>query len=151
VIAFCILALFVPTIVYSKVPKTKTNPKIIENIYKEISWKPAKLSSFPTGTYQTTTKAVIVPQRASTQATRPLEVSEQEAKMFIYLKESGNRPNAINASSGACGLGQALPCSKMNCSLSDYACQDAFFTRYMKARYGTWNNAKAFWLRMHWW
>ena len=74
-----------------------------------------------------------------------------DAKMFIYMRESGNRPNAINASSGACGLGQALPCSKMPCSLSDYACQDAFFTSYMQARYGTWENARAFWLAHHWW
>ena len=146
-IAFCILAIIVPAIVYSKVPKTKIDTKIIENIYKEINWKPAKLSSFPTGTYQKTTKAVIVPQRASTQATG----TEQEAKMFVYYHESGNRTNAINASSGACGLGQALPCSKMNCSLSDYACQDAFFTRYMKARYGTWQQAKSFWLQHGWW
>jgi hypothetical protein len=74
-----------------------------------------------------------------------------DAKMFIYMKESGNRPSAINRSSGACGLGQALPCSKMPCSLSDYACQDAFFTRYMQARYGTWENARAFWLSHRWW
>lgn len=74
-----------------------------------------------------------------------------DAKSFIYMHESGNRPNAINASSGACGLGQALPCSKMGCSLSDYACQDAWFTSYMQARYGTWENAMAFWIAHKWW
>lgn len=78
-------------------------------------------------------------------------VDSNSAKMFIYMKESGNRTNAINKSSGACGLGQALPCSKMGCSLTDYACQDAFFTRYMLARYGSWENAQAFWLAHHWW
>lgn len=145
--AFCIIALFVPTLVYSKT-ETKTNTKTIENIYKEINWKPAKLGSFPTGTYETPIKTINAPQRASTQATGG---TEWDAKMFIYYHESGNRPNAINASSGACGLGQALPCSKMNCSLSDYACQDAFFTRYMLARYGTWQNAKSFWLQHRWW
>tara|TARA_R110000868_G_scaffold393078_1_gene663994 strand:+ start:275 stop:658 length:384 start_codon:yes stop_codon:yes gene_type:complete len=74
-----------------------------------------------------------------------------DAKMFIYLKESGNNPSAINKSSGACGLGQALPCSKMPCSLTDYNCQDHFFTAYMQNRYGTWENAKAFWLSHNWW
>lgn len=74
-----------------------------------------------------------------------------DAKMFIYMKESGNNPNSINKSSGACGLGQALPCSKMGCALGDYACQDAFFTRYMLNRYGSWENAKAFWLQHLWW
>lgn len=79
------------------------------------------------------------------------QADNSDAKMFIYMKESGNRTNAINASSGACGLGQALPCSKMPCSLSDYACQDAFFTKYMQNRYGSWENAKAFWLAHRWW
>lgn len=74
-----------------------------------------------------------------------------DAKTFIYMKESGNRPDAINKSSGACGLGQALPCSKMPCTLTDYACQDAFFTKYMQNRYGTWENAKSFWLAHRWW
>lgn len=77
--------------------------------------------------------------------------SEAEAKMWIYMHESGNNPNAVNKSSGACGLAQALPCSKMACSLGDYACQDAWATQYMKARYGTWLNAKAFWLSHKWW
>lgn len=77
--------------------------------------------------------------------------SSSEAKAFIYQKESGNNPAAINKSSGACGLGQALPCSKMPCSLSDYACQDQFFTSYMQNRYGSWENAKAFWLSHKWW
>lgn len=74
-----------------------------------------------------------------------------DAKAFIYAKESGNNPGAINRSSGACGLGQALPCSKMPCSLSDYACQDTFFTQYMLDRYGTWENARAFWNLHRWW
>lgn len=78
-------------------------------------------------------------------------IPEDAAKAYIYMKESGNNPGAINRSSGACGLGQALPCSKMGCSLSDYACQDAWFTQYMKNRYGTWNNAKAFWDSHKWW
>lgn len=76
-----------------------------------------------------------------------------DAKSFIYFKESGNRPTAVNASSGACGIGQALPCSKLKnvCPDMDYACQDQFFTKYMQNRYGTWENAKAFWLKNKWW
>lgn len=77
--------------------------------------------------------------------------SEYEAKMFIYKKESGNNPSAINPSSGACGLGQALPCSKLKCGLKDYECQDKWFTNYMKERYGTWQKAKAFWLAHRYW
>lgn len=77
--------------------------------------------------------------------------SPDQDKAFIYAKESGNNPAAINHYSGACGLGQALPCSKMPCTLTDYACQDQFFTGYMLNRYGSWANAKAFWLTNRWW
>lgn len=73
------------------------------------------------------------------------------AKACIYQKESGNNPGAINKSSGACGLGQAWPCSKMKCSLTDYACQDAYFTNYAVNRYGSWGKAWAFWQQKHWW
>lgn len=73
-----------------------------------------------------------------------------DAKAFIYQKESGNNPAAVN-SIGCRGLGQACPGSKLPCSNSDYACQDAWFTNYMLQRYGSWEAAKAFWLQNHWW
>lgn len=69
---------------------------------------------------------------------------------FIYSHESGCRTNAVNPI-GACGVGQALPCSKMGCSLSDYACQDRFFTNYALSVYGSWANAYAHWLAHSWW
>ncbi len=94
-------------------------------------------------------KVVQTPAPAQIAITAPADTSD--AKLFIYNKESGNNPNSINRSSGACGLGQALPCSKMGCALGDYACQDAFFTKYAINRYGSWENAKAFWLSHHWW
>jgi hypothetical protein len=71
-------------------------------------------------------------------------------KQFIYQHESGCRTDAVNPI-GACGLGQALPCSKMGCSLSDWACQDTFFTNYANATYGGWAGAYAFWLAHSWW
>ena len=76
-----------------------------------------------------------------------------DAKSCIYQKESGNNPSSINRSSGACGLGQAWPCSKLrlSCSLTDYECQDAFFTKYAIDRYGSWDNAWSFWQQHSWW
>ncbi len=91
------------------------------------------------------------PQQPTVAAAAPAPVSSNEAKAFIYQKESGNRTDAINPGSGACGLGQALPCSKLPCSLSDYACQDAWFTNYAMQRYGSWENARAFWQANKWW
>lgn len=86
--------------------------------------------------------------------------SGNSAKAWIYEHESGNIPCKINGGAVdcsyqgglACGLGQALPCSKLTsvCSLSNYACQDEWFTQYM-ARYGSWEAAKSFWLANHYW
>lgn len=90
-------------------------------------------------------------QRVVQTAVPVVNAAGSDAKAFIYARESGNNPGAVNASSGACGLGQALPCSKMPCSLSDYACQDNFFTGYMLSRYGSWDNARSFWLAHSWW
>ena len=94
--------------------------------------------------------SVIAPTAHASAQTAPIAATS-DAKAFIYAKESGNNPGAINPSSGACGLGQALPCSKMPCSLSDYACQDQYFESYMLSRYGSWSAAQAFWLSHHWW
>ncbi len=69
-----------------------------------------------------------------------------EAKAYIYQHESGNNPASVNRSSGACGLGQAWPCSKLPCSLSDYVCEDNWFTNYMLERYGSWEIAYQYWL-----
>lgn len=87
--------------------------------------------------------------------TPPAVTGEEDAKAFIYQHESGNSPCKINGGAIdcnynghlACGIGQALPCQKLTavCLLSDYNCQDQWFTNYMKERYGTWAKAKEFW------
>lgn len=117
--------------------------KQIEKLNKELKEKDKQLQA------KAATKRVYAAEEPRKAVVYP--VSENAAKAFIYSHESGNNPGAINSSSGACGLGQALPCSKMPCSLSDYACQDAFFTQYIKSRYGTWANARAFWIANQWW
>jgi hypothetical protein len=87
------------------------------------------------------------PPPAPYEAIEPIIVASTEAedKAFIYFKESSNRTDNINPTSGACGLGQALPCSKLPCSFNDYDCQDEWFTEYMQERYGSWARAKAYW------
>lgn len=97
--------------------------------------------------YQT---EAITPQEAPETVTAPI-ISEQEAKQYIYYKESTNNQYAINKNSGACGLGQALPCSKMGCDLSDYQCQDNWFTNYCLQRYGSWAAAMNWHKQNNWW
>jgi len=63
--------------------------------------------------------------------------------MELIRRESGCNPNAVNPSSGACGVAQELPCGKSGCSLGDGACQVAWMKRYVEARYGSWAGAIA--------
>lgn len=68
-----------------------------------------------------------------------------ESMRNIIKNESGFNPEAKNPKSGACGLGQANPCSKMKCSLTDVSCQTKWVINYIKTRYGNPNNAWNFW------
>lgn len=62
----------------------------------------------------------------------------------LIRRESNCNPNAVNPSSGACGIGQELPCGKSGCKLGDGACQVAWMKRYVTSRYGSFANAIAF-------
>lgn len=68
----------------------------------------------------------------------------------IVSRESGWNPNAVNASSGACGLAQALPCSKMGPNWSDPVVALKWQYNYVNARYGGYPQAVAFWNANHW-
>lgn len=77
-------------------------------------------------------------------------VTGNDAKAFIYTRESGNNPNATNPN-GCYGLGQDCNGVLRNQCGADYACQDAYFERYAANRYGGWDGAKAFWDTHGWW
>ncbi len=66
--------------------------------------------------------------------------------LWLVGKESGCRPGAVNRSSGACGIPQALPCSKLPCPLdaTGAVCQLKWMENYVKNRYGSWAKARAF-------
>lgn len=66
------------------------------------------------------------------------------AAELIYRESSFNEL-AVNPSSGACGLAQALPCSKMKCNLSDIDCQLNWIKQYTDERYGDAEHALWFW------
>lgn len=80
------------------------------------------------------------------------EFGEDQIEAFdqIVIHESGWDPKAVNPNGGACGLFQALPCSKMGGT--DLEDQIGFGFNYIKNRYGTPNRAWAFWQRQspHW-
>ena len=70
---------------------------------------------------------------------------------YIVSRESGWNPNATNKSSGACGLVQALPCSKVPGNGYNPVDNLRWGTGYATGRYGSWAGAYAFWTRNHWW
>ncbi|MBO9625623.1 MAG: transglycosylase SLT domain-containing protein [Microbacterium sp.] len=70
---------------------------------------------------------------------------------YIVSKESGWNPNATNRSSGACGLVQALPCSKVPGNGYDPVDNLRWGSGYANGRYGGWAGAYAFWTKNHWW
>ncbi|QYM75907.1 transglycosylase SLT domain-containing protein [Leucobacter luti] len=70
---------------------------------------------------------------------------------YIASRESTWNPNATNASSGACGLIQAYPCSKVPGNGYDPVDNLRWATGYATDRYGSWAAAYAFWTANHWW
>lgn len=73
---------------------------------------------------------------------------------WIINHESGWRVNATNPSSGAYGLGQALPGNKMASAGKDWRTnpitQLKWMYSYVKGRYGNASNAKHFWQTHNW-
>ena len=71
---------------------------------------------------------------------------------YIVSRESSWNPNATNPGSGACGLVQALPCSKVGGAGGyDPVANLQWGNGYAVGRYGSWANAYAFWVNNHWW
>ncbi|MCW7943639.1 hypothetical protein AAW14_16660 [Streptomyces hygroscopicus] len=82
------------------------------------------------------------------------DATQFEAFNKIVSHESGWNPSATNASSGAYGLVQALPGSKMASAGSDWktnpATQIKWGLDYMNSRYGSPAAAWNFWSTHHW-
>lgn len=69
---------------------------------------------------------------------------------FMVARESTWNPNALNKSSGACGLAQALPCSKLGPNWNNPVVALNWMNSYANGRYGSWENAYNFWQKNHW-
>ncbi len=70
---------------------------------------------------------------------------------YVVSRESGWNPNATNSSSGACGLVQAYPCSKVPGNGYDPIDNLRWANGYATGRYGSWEGAVNFWKNNHWW
>ena len=87
---------------------------------------------------------------------RAAGVSEADLHVALTLiyRESGCRFDATNAGSGAYGIPQALPGSKMASVGADWqtnpVTQIRWMIGYVTGRYGGWSQAWSFWQSRHW-
>ena len=79
------------------------------------------------------------------------EGAEWSALVTLINNESGWRPHVINEI-GACGLFQALPCSKLGAPVENISNQAAWGLRYIRDRYGSPSSALSQWYSRspHW-
>lgn len=76
--------------------------------------------------------------------------SQWEYADYIVSRESSWNPNAVNTSSGACSLAQALPCSKIPGDWRDPVNALRWQHQYVTSRYGGYQQAYEFWVNNHW-
>jgi hypothetical protein len=137
--------------------------KVSENYETPIFKAPEPYQALPT---QVLTPVVKTSYRASTQATTPM--NESQAKQWIISKEGWI--TSVNKSSYACGKPQSNPCDKLLDFAGVYhsetvkpwnytyaeavalisqvpeSVQDAWMDDYVMNRYGSYTNARSFWL-----
>lgn len=103
---------------------------------------PAPAVTVPTGTIQT---------YAQTRSDQIFGAGHFSALVSLWNHESGWNYKAYNASSGACGIPQALPCSKGGANFrNDPYKQVEWGLNYIRSRYGNPTNALKFWNSHRW-
>jgi hypothetical protein len=102
-------------------------------------------------------KKVVISPRAEIHSQKRPEIAQKLLAKFgepeileLISRESGLNPQAINPSSGACGLFQAYPCSKLPCSLDDVDGQIEWGYKYIINRYGSAKQALEFHNQKNW-
>lgn len=77
-------------------------------------------------------------------------ITDPDTAYILIMKESSCNPNAVNKSSGACGIGQQLPCGKWEHQWNDPVGAMIDMQKYVFNRYGSWDNALKFHLAHNW-
>lgn len=137
-----------------EIERTELSSKIIKEPVNKIVQIQTKITS-RSGSRLGSGSALVYQQYAAT-ACRSYGWSETDVECLISLwnKESGWNPYAYNASSGAYGIPQALPGSKMASKGSDYLTnyqtQINWGLSYINSRYGNPQNAWSHWQSRGW-
>ena len=86
-------------------------------------------------------------------SSEPAKKANLPAALDLIYHESGCRVDAANPS-GAYGIPQALPGSKMSAYGADWETnpitQIKWMAHYVASRYGGWNQAMDYWWKHHW-
>jgi hypothetical protein len=105
------------------------------------------------GAFTATAEASTVSQAQSYARSR-VSYHQYRCLLPLWTRESSWRWNARNPSSGAYGIPQSYPASKMRSAGADwrtnYKTQIRWGVSYVNHRYGSPCNAWAFWQRHHW-
>lgn len=132
----------------------------LEVINTNIPRKQKKAKKVLKTTKKTTTKKVVKKVKTASYSEYQKYAAEygnynqEQMNCLINLwnRESGWNPNSYNKKSGACGIPQALPCSKISKSegSNDWKAQIRWGVKYINARYktpcGAWNH----FTKKHW-
>lgn len=138
-----------------------------EELQKQVSLKQQRVaeqnrlaqaaqSAQRTATATATASAAVGGSHADWMAAAGIAPSDYQAVEYIISHESGWRHTVWNGTgSGAYGLCQSLPASKMASAGSDYMTNPVTQLRwcdgYAKQRYGGWWGAYNFWVKNKWW
>lgn len=128
--------------IYYATPSATPSPKLKSAIVKPVEAKENRVyTNYSKKTHYATILAGI-----------KTRFTNWEDAADLIAKEGMFDPAAINPTSGACGLGQALPCSKMKCALAPKGidCQLDWIKDYVADRYGTVTNALNFRISNGW-
>ncbi len=87
-------------------------------------------------------RPVVTPSGSCGEWLQQAGVTDKANAYTLIMRESGCNVNAVNKSSGACGIPQALPCSKLGGTMDPVA-QIMWMQNYVFSRYGSWANAVA--------
>lgn len=131
--------------------KKENGIEVSRIVLEEVIIKPASKQTVIVGAKKVASAGANVSAQAKElMAQAGIPESQWSSAYSLIQKESGWNSGARNRSSGACGLVQAYPCSKLGPNWSDPLVALRWGNSYVNGRYGGWNQAWAHSQRKGW-
>ena len=132
-----------------EVPNTAKEKETLPEKIEEVE-KPEKQEGKEIAKENATPKQSQEPTKTTSQGgtchdwMRQAGITDMENAYILIMRESSCNPNAVNSSSGACGIGQQLPCGKWEHTWNEPVGAMIDMQKYVMQRYGSWANAVRF-------